>query len=145
MSEQVLEVQEQETQAVPFKNVKQYLTHLKGEDVAVTKEEVIATLEGILSRPSTSGQRRGQLAGIPLEDMTDDQLKREIINAKSVLYKAAQRGAASETIEKNQARVAAAEAEKARRTPVKEEVAEGSTESTEEVYATEEADLNEEI
>lgn len=61
---------------------------------------------------------RGQLAGIALEDMTDEQLKREIINANSVLYKAKQRGASEEVIAANQARVDAAKAEKAKRTPV---------------------------
>lgn len=61
---------------------------------------------------------RGQLAGIALEDMTDDQLKREIINAGSVLYKAKQRGASEETIAANQARLDAAHAEKAKRRPV---------------------------
>ena len=63
-------------------------------------------------------KRRGQLYGIALEDMTDEQLKREIINANSVLYKAKQRGASEETIAVNQARVDAAKAEKAKRTPV---------------------------
>ena len=61
---------------------------------------------------------RGQLAGIALEDMTDEQLKREIINANSVLYKAKQRGASEEVIAANQARVEAAKAEKAKRAPV---------------------------
>ena len=65
-------------------------------------------------------KRRGQLYGIALEDMTDEQLKREIINANSVLYKAKQRGASEETIAANQARVDAAKAEKAKRTPVVE-------------------------
>ena len=64
---------------------------------------------------------RGQLAGIALADMTDEQLKREIINANSVLYKAKQRGASDEVIAANQARVDAAKAEKAKRTPVVEE------------------------
>jgi len=65
---------------------------------------------------------RGQLAGIALVDMTDEQLKREIINAKSVLYKAKQRGASEETIARNQARVDAALAEKAKRAGVEAEV-----------------------
>lgn len=63
-------------------------------------------------------KRRGQLYGITLEEMTDEQLKRELINANSVLYKAKQRGADEETIAKNQARVDAAKAEKAKRHPV---------------------------
>lgn len=67
--------------------------------------------------PVKEKKPRGQLAGIALEDMTDEQLKREIINANSVLYKAKQRGASEETIAMNQARVDAAKAEKAKRTP----------------------------
>ena len=70
--------------------------------------------------PAPEKKPRGQLAGIALEDMTDDQLKREIINANSVLYKAKQRGASEDVIAKNQARVDAAKAEKAKRTPVVE-------------------------
>ena len=65
-------------------------------------------------------KKRGQLFGISLEDMTDEQLKREIINANSVLYKAKQRGASEETIAANQARVDAAKAEKAKRSTVLE-------------------------
>ena len=65
--------------------------------------------------PTPEKKPRGQLAGIALEDMTDEQLKRELINANSVLYKAKQRGAAEETIAANQARVDAAKAEKAKR------------------------------
>lgn len=68
--------------------------------------------------PVADKKPRGQLAGINLKDMTDEQLKRELINANSVLYKATQRGAAPETIAANQARVDAAKAEKAARTPV---------------------------
>lgn len=65
--------------------------------------------------PTPEKKPRGQLAGIALVDMTDEQLKRELINAKSVLYKAKQRGASEDTIAVNQARVDAAEAEKAKR------------------------------
>lgn len=68
---------------------------------------------------------RGQLAGIALEDMTDEQLKREIINAGSVLYKAKQRGASDEVIADKQARLDAAKAEKAKRTPAEAIAAEG--------------------
>lgn len=67
--------------------------------------------------PAAVKGARGQLAGIALADMTDEQLKREIINANSVLYKAEQRGAAQETIDANKARVEAAKAEKTKRTP----------------------------
>lgn len=65
--------------------------------------------------PAKTKGARGQLAGIAIEDMTDEQLKREIINANSVLYKAKQRGASEETIAANQARVDAAKAEQAKR------------------------------
>lgn len=68
--------------------------------------------------PADEKKARGQLTGLTLKEMTDDQLKRELINASSVLYKAQQRGAAAETIAANQARVDAAKAEKAFRVPV---------------------------
>lgn len=68
--------------------------------------------------PTAPKKPRGQLAGIALADMTDDQLKREIINANSVLYKAKQRGASEEIIAANQARLDAAREEKAKRMPV---------------------------
>ena len=68
--------------------------------------------------PAKVKKPRGQLAGIAIEDMTDEQLKREIINANSVLYKAKQRGAAADVIAANQARVDAARAEKEKRHPV---------------------------
>ena len=68
-----------------------------------------------IEMPAPVKKPRGQLAGLTLEEMTDEQLKREIINAKSVLYKAKQRGASEETIAANQARVDAALAEKAKK------------------------------
>lgn len=99
--------------------------------------------------PAPVKKPRGQLAGIALEDMTDEQLKRELINANSVLYKAKQRGASEETIAANQARVDAAKAEKAKRagTPTESEAPnveaamEGSTDTEGEdgVYDTETA------
>lgn len=84
--------------------------------ITVTCPECGATYE--VEVPAKEKKPRGQLAGIALTDMTDDQLKREIINANSVLYKAKQRGADEETIAKHQARVDAAKAEKASRNPV---------------------------
>jgi len=69
---------------------------------------------------STIG-RRGKLSGVKLEDMTDEQLKVEIVNSKSVLYKATKRGAAADVIAKNQDRVNAADALKASRDAVKNE------------------------
>ena len=83
--------------------------------------------------PIAEKKPRGQLAGIAIEDMTDEQLKREIINASSVLYKSKQRGASDELIAKNQARVDAAKAEKAKRQPA----APAPVEDTEEVYVDE--------
>ena len=81
--------------------------------------------------PVKERKPRGQLAGIALADMTDEQLKREIINASSVLYKAKQRGASDEIIAKNEARLEAAKAERDRRHPVAEEAAdEAATEET---------------
>lgn len=71
--------------------------------------------------PTPERKPRGQLAGLALKDMTDVQLKREIINASSVLYKAKQRNADPKTIEANQARVDAAKAEKESRAPAKVE------------------------
>lgn len=58
----------------------------------------------IEKKTGNKGQRRGTLTGIPLEEMTLDQLKRAKINANSVLYKSRQRGASDETIAANQER-----------------------------------------
>ena len=84
--------------------------------------------------PEVPKQKRGMLAGVELAEMTDEQLKRELINAKSVLYKAVQRGASEETIAANQARVDAAIAEKNTRKPVAveatEEIAEDASVDT---------------
>lgn len=118
-----------------FKTVSAFVAHLESiEDTTLDKRYVIDILKEIAARPATT-QRRGQLAGLTLEEMTDEQLKREIINAKSVLYKAIQRGASPETIERNQARVDAALAEKARREALKAEAqADEQQDATEEVY-----------
>lgn len=89
-------------------------------------------------------KRRGQLYGIALEDMTDEQLKREIINAGSVLYKAKQRGAAEDIIAKNQARLDAAKAEKAKRHPVVEAPEEEAT-ADDGVYAETDAEVAAEV
>jgi hypothetical protein len=81
------------------------------------------TFELEVEAPSAPKKQRGMLAGIALEDMDDAQLKRELINANSVLYKAKQRGAAEETITANELRVEAAKAEKAKRVGTVEAVA----------------------
>jgi hypothetical protein len=98
-----------------FKSVSELLEFLNTN--SMTQEEIVAALETINSTKPASGQRRGQLAGLTVEEMSDEQLKREVINSNSVLYKAKQRGASAETIAKNQDRVDAVQAEKAKRTP----------------------------
>ena len=75
--------------------------------------------EGTITIERPAPQRRGVLAGIALEDMTDEQLKIEIRNAKSVLYKAEKRNAPAETLLNNQARLDAALAENAKREEAK--------------------------
>lgn len=123
MSEAVYteEVATEEVTEQKFGNVGSFVQFLEEgtEDEMVSKEWVVATLKDIMSRPSKSGVRRGKLAGLTLEEMDDEQLKRELINSKSVLYKAEKRGASEETIAKNQARVDAATAEKEKRDATK--------------------------
>lgn len=88
----------------------------KLEQDVVQEEEVVQT-------PKTF-ERRGKLAGLTVGEMSDEQLKRELINSKSVLYKAKKRNAPEATIAFNQKRVDAAEAEKAKRAPAPAETAE---------------------
>lgn len=57
--------------------------------------------------PKGQGRQRNTK---PIEEMTRDELKREIINANSVLYKAKQREADPAVIEANEKRLAAAKA-----------------------------------
>lgn len=57
--------------------------------------------------PSARGRQRTVK---PIDEMTQEELKREIINAGSVLYKAQKRGADEEIIERNKARLEAAKA-----------------------------------
>lgn len=52
-----------------------------------------------------AAQRRGVLVGIALEDMTIEQLKREKVNAHSVLYKGIKRNCSPELVARNQARL----------------------------------------
>lgn len=54
--------------------------------------------------------RRTQHDTKPIDEMTKEELKREIINAGSVLYKSQKRGAAEEIIQKNKERLDAARA-----------------------------------
>lgn len=58
----------------------------------------------------------------PIEEMTREELKREIINAGSVLYKAQKRGADEDIIARNQARLDAAKALMAEKFPKPEHV-----------------------
>ena len=99
----------------------------------LTTEITCPHCEGTITIERPAPQRRGALAGIPLEEMTDEQLKIEIRNAKSVLYKAQKRNAPAETILNNQARVDAALAEKAKRDAAKASK-EDSAEEEEDVY-----------
>jgi len=99
----------------------------------LTTEITCPHCEGTITIERPAPQRRGTLAGIPLEEMTDEQLKIEIRNAKSVLYKAQKRNAPAETILNNQARVDAALAEKAKRDAAKASK-EDSAEEEEDVY-----------
>lgn len=90
----------------------------------VVPEGLVAgdTFQVEVEAPEAVKKAKGMLAGLTLEEMTDEQLKREVINSNSVLYKATQRGAAPETIAANIARVEAVKAEKARRAPVQADV-----------------------
>lgn len=65
----------------------------------------------------------------PIEEMTREELKREIINAGSVLYKAQKRGADEDIIARNQERLDAAKALMEEKFPKPERVArpKGST------------------
>lgn len=120
-----------------MKKIKEYIATLEeSTESTLDRDTVIEELKALTTRGS--GERRGQLAGLSLDQMSDEQLKRELINSKSVLYKATQRNAGEDTIARNQARVDAAEAEKAKRTPepeAKEEIADADAEAKETVYA----------
>lgn len=103
-----------------------------------------------IEAPKMQKTPRGCLAGIPLEEMTYEQLKREKINAGSVLYKAKKRNAPADTIAQNQERfdaVVALLAEKraeikAEKEAAKAAEAEDATEAdTESVYAGEDEEL----
>jgi len=127
-------VETQETPEVPeFKTIGDFIEFLKTvTDESVATAYVLENLEAIVNTPVQTSVRRGQLSGLELESMTDEQLKRELINANSVLYKATQRKASADTIAKNQARVDAAKAEKAKREPEKAvtDVVDGETVTT---------------
>ncbi|MNU34925.1 hypothetical protein D3C71_235130 [compost metagenome] len=113
-------VETQETAVSEFKTIGDFIEFLKTvTDVTLDTAYVLENLETIVNTPVQTSVRRGQLSGLNLEEMTDEQLKRELINANSVLYKATQRKASADTIAKNQARVDAAKAEKERREPAK--------------------------
>jgi hypothetical protein len=75
------------------------------------------TIETSKKTTGTSNGTRGMLQGIALVDMTIEQLRREKVNATSVLYKATQRNAAPELLAANAVRVEAVKAELAKRAP----------------------------
>ena len=97
--------------------------------VNVTVPEGFTAGDTFMIEVEVPGGRRAQREVKPLEEMTKDELKREIINAGSVLYKAQKRGAAEEIIAKNQARVDAAKALMAEKfpKPIVEKKAGGTT------------------
>lgn len=64
--------------------------------------------------PSARGRQRTVK---PIDEMSQEELKREIINAGSVLYKAQKRGADEDIIERNKARLEAAKALMAEKFP----------------------------
>lgn len=78
--------------------------------VSFTATEDIAagtTVEFDYEIPATA-RRSGAVAGIPLEDMTVEQLKIEYRNAQSVLYKARKKGTATPAQEERVEKVVAA-------------------------------------
>jgi hypothetical protein len=109
------------------------------KDNVITNTIVCPHCQGQIIIETPAPQRRGQLAGIELANMTDEQLKREKINAGSVLYKAKARKADIATINKNQARfdavVAEMEKRKAAATPAATVTPATQTEAPAEVTA----------
>lgn len=69
-----------------------------------------------------SGRGHSRRNNKPIEEMTREELKREIINAGSVLYKAQKRGADDDVIARNQERLEAARALMAEKFPKPERV-----------------------
>jgi hypothetical protein len=76
------------------------------------------TFQVEVEAPEVEKQTRGTLSGLALSDMTDEQIKQELTNANSVLYKAKKRGVDADKIAIYEARVAAVKAEKDLRKPV---------------------------
>ena len=52
-----------------------------------------------VEQPSVATTKKTRLANIPLEQLTLEQLKRELINARSMLYKAQARGDEKKLVE----------------------------------------------
>jgi len=95
------------------KVVKQDTTELQKEKPVYTKENPCPTCGWY--KKTGGGGPRGPKNTKPVDQMTDEELSREIINASSVLYKAKQRNADAETIKANDERVTRAKAEKEKR------------------------------
>lgn len=55
-----------------------------------------------VEQPSAPKVRVSRLANVPLTQMTKEQLKRELVNARSVLYKAHARGDEKKLVEATQ-------------------------------------------
>lgn len=85
--------------------------------VNVTVPEGFQPGDTFMIEVEVPGGRRAQHEVKRIEEMTKEELKREIINAGSVLYKAQKRGAAEEIIQKNQERLDAAKALMAEKFP----------------------------
>lgn len=90
--------------------------NVEGTEVVEVKDTITVVCphcnnELAVEIPKTPAHRRGQLAGLSIEEMSDEQLKREKINAASVHYKATKRGAVAETIQKTKERLDAVNAE----------------------------------
>lgn len=92
------------------------------EDATFTKEEVLAAITNI---KENKGKNRGTLAGVSVSEMNLEQIKQELRNANSVLYKAKKRGASAELIAQHEERVEAAKARKAELDPKPEVSTEG--------------------
>lgn len=97
--------------------------------VNVTVPEGFKPGDTFMIEVEVPGGRRAQREVKPIEEMTKEELKREIINAGSVLYKAQKRGADEEIIAKNLARLDAAKALMAEKfpKPIVEKKAGGTT------------------
>lgn len=119
------------------------------EAVAENASAVLSTsltcphCSGLITIERPAAQRRGQLTGLDIVEMTDAQLKIEKINSGSVLYKAVKRGAGADTVGKNQARFDAVKAEIEKRAAAKAPVV--TVTATTEVAPAESTEVNADV